>query len=701
MRLLLRSLILLALPALDAAAVQVRVVAAGGLRLAETIRATVRRVDGDSASAKSVLLSPTSSTLLDLEPGTWEISADVPDTWADPAYSTAGQDVTLTLWPRATISGLLPDKLTSSEQLLVHFAPAGESGPSGRALCTTTARSWSCAIPSGAYDLRFTRSGYATEFRWDVKLAAGTATKLGTLQFTPGSSVIGRVHVESRNARELLRKVEISLAPRGSNAHWGEKTRTYTSRPDERGFFQVRGLAPGEYDLHARSKDLVANAVRVQIVAGTNAELKEPLVLGPPLRVSVQLDPPLDPEQKPWRVRLLRKFGDALDAVAMSSATQNGAWSAERLPPDDYLLVVSQQNGAEWKNEQITLRIGDAALPVHVRLDAANIRGRVRLGERPIAAKVHFPDENGVPLIAGEDGRFEGPAPPQKDDHFRVLVTSETPAVKRSLVVPGDRSSSGELTLDIELPRAVIAGRTIKEDRSPEPHAIVTIQSEDDKTFEQMFSASDGVFQFEGFDPGVYFLYAEGDRTRSVQTRVEVDREGIQTTDLVLRREAMIRGRVTMRGMPVAGATVTAFARDVRPSDVHDVKSDAAGWFTLHVPAEATALDFIAFPRGFSVTGARLPNDPKKLLVVEVGQDGGSLTASVPKDYAAMLQYDGAEFSLAWVARQAGGIIEDVDAHYRITIPHLESGKYAICHGAKCVPVFVPPLGQAAVSLVD
>jgi hypothetical protein len=52
-------------------------------------------------------------------------------------------------------------------------------------------------------------------------------------------------------------------------------------------------------------------------------------------------------------------------------------------------------------------------------------------------------------------------------------------------------------------------------------------------------------------------------------------------------------------------------------------------------------------------------------------------------------------------ARDAGGSIEETDGNYRITIPRLEPGSYAICHDAKCVPVFVPRLGKVVATLVD
>ncbi|HYH06441.1 MAG TPA: carboxypeptidase-like regulatory domain-containing protein [Thermoanaerobaculia bacterium] len=694
-----RAFLLAALvaPALSVAAFSVRVSAPPELRLPERVEASVRRVDGDAAAPRTVLLSTTTSTLLDAGAGTWEIAVNAPDVWAEPVYSSNGQDVTLALWPRGTIRGTVRGEKASAADLIVEFAPASSDvpGPSGKTTCTSEAQRWTCSLPAGTHDLRFRRTGFATEFRWDVKVPAGGAAVVGALQFTPGSSLSGRV---TGAKAPQWKDVEISLTPRG-NTHAREKTRTYLARPDPRGFFQVRGLPPGDYTLRVNAKDLVADTRNVEIIAFTNAELREPLVLGPPLRVSVRLDPPLDPGQKQWQVQLLTLYEDVSGLVTGSRASPQGEWSATRLPPGDYILQVLQEDGATWATERLTLRAGDPDLPISVSLQPTRVRGRVMLGERPLAATVSFGGEDGLSVIAGDDGRFETLVPPQDENRVALLVTSDVPKVKRNLLVEGQRSSSGELFLDVQLSAGTIVGRTLHEDGSTEPHAMVTITSDDGKVLEQIFVAPDGSFQFEGFEPGSYALLADGPGTSSSVVRVEVPENGVASMDLVLRPEARIRGRVSMGGVPVTGAAIHVFPRNVHMTLPPQATSNGTGHFQFVMPSDVTLMDVIVIPRGFYVTAGRLTPDGKKLLDVQVGQDGGALTVLAPKGDGPKLHFAGAEMWLTWLARYAGGLIEEVDGRQRITIPHLEPGNYSVCQDGKCVSAFIPRLGKASVEL--
>ncbi|HEV7765406.1 MAG TPA: hypothetical protein VGQ76_10420 [Thermoanaerobaculia bacterium] len=73
---------------------------------------------------------------------------------------------------------------------------------------------------------------------------------IGPLDFTPGSSVFGKVELGGLPASDLLRTAEVPV--RRMNVDPARATtRRYTATPDARGFFQVRVLAPGDYALSA------------------------------------------------------------------------------------------------------------------------------------------------------------------------------------------------------------------------------------------------------------------------------------------------------------------------------------------------------------------------------------------------------------------------------------------------------------------
>jgi hypothetical protein len=655
------------------------------------ITANARRIDGDIATTRELQLAIGGSTPVDLTEGTWEITTTDNRFWAAPLYVSGSDAATLRLWPRGAIGGTVGARSPASGDLVVHFA-FGET--KGSVVCPVADRNWACSLPAGEMDLRFDLTGFATEFRWNVKVADGSAPV--ALDFTPGSSVFGKVALTDS---ELLRTAEVSLTPSNLDDARGNVPH-YTAKPDARGFFQVRGLAPGRYGIHAAAGNLISETRTVEIIAQTNAALKEPLVLAKPGRLSVKITPALDLEQKPWQVMLLfKKQGAAnLDVISRSLALPDGTWSHQRVLPGDYSLVIQQEDGGEWKTEKLTIGREDRSLDIV--LAKQQVSGKVTLGKRPIGAKVRFGGENGPGFIADEDGRFAGAIPPVEHDEATLLVTSDTPDIQRTLVMKGDRSPDGELQFDIALPATTLVGRTLNEDGSPERYAIVTLRSKDDRIFEQMFSKEDGSFQFEGFDAGMYALQAEAYEKASAVIYVEARGEDSSPTDLILRPEEQVRGRIFMKGAPVAGADVYAMPRDTKASLLPTVTSDATGRFVVTLPPRTGIYDVIVIPRGFYVTSARVTRDPKEGLRVEVDQNGGALSVDAPDDETMMLLgHAGGEYSLSWLAWKTEGVTVRENGRQRLTIPNLEPGPYSVCRKQTCRSVYVPPFATASVSL--
>lgn len=686
----------------DLAALTVTVEAAKTSQVPASVAVSMRRADGDFPARMMELPVGTPTVIENPGDGTWEIAVKSPTFWAAPVYGSRSDAVTLRLWPMGSISGKLSGRPPASGDLLVSFAPAGEaSGPSGVILCPFTGADWRCALPAaGELDLRFNLTGFATEFRWAVKV--DDAVDIGALQLTPGSSVSGRVRVQEKSKSDVLKAVEISLSPLRVEA--GRGTPRYTARPDARGFFQIRGLAPGSYSLVAQGGELVSDTRTVEIIQQTNASLKEPLVIAKPARLSVTVTPSLDPRQQRWQVLLLKKrqAADRADLIDRSLASPKGEWSMSRVLPGEYLLEIQQEDGAEWRTEDVTLRAGDGDRSIDIALSSQRVRGTVKLGSRPIAATVRFGGENAPPLNADDQGRFEGEIPPLTGDEGRLLVSADTPYVQRTLVLKGERSPDGDLRFDVSLPATTITGRTLNEDGSPEPSAIVTLQSnEDDRFFEQMFSETDGSFQFDGFDPGTYVLQAEVFQKASAMVKVEASTDPSAPVNLVLRPLVQVRGQISMKGVPIAGAHVYALSRDTSSALLPKAVSDAAGRFIATLPPGTKTYDVIVYPRGFYVTGGRITRDPRQPdLRVEVGQDGGSLTVDAPDDEEMLLlTHAGGEYSLSWVAHESGGTESVADGVRRFTIPNLESGAYSVCRKQKCASVFVPRSANATLTL--
>jgi hypothetical protein len=397
---------------------------------------------------------------------------------------------------------------------------------------------------------------------------------------------------------------------------------------------------------------------------------------------------------------MIKEEGQA-DVLARSLASTKGEWSQSRLIPGQYRLKFQRQDGSNWGSEDFTLTAEDGDHSIDVRLTNERVTGKVTLGDRPIAAEVHFGGENGPGFVADEDGRFEGLVPPAEDEEVTLLVTSETPDIKRTLSMKGERSQDGELYFEIALPETTIMGRVIHEDGSPEPRAMVTIQAAGYGPFlEQMFVRPDGTFQFSGFEPGVYSLLADTHDKASSVIEIKVRSDETASTDLVLRAEEIVRGRVVMKGMAIGGARVKAWPRDVPVGIIPETTTDAAGRFVLKLPSGTQTYDAAVFSPGFYVTIGRVTRDPKMNLRVDVGQDGGSLTVDTPVDDNLRLKHAGGDFALPWIVMEAGGVDKIENGRRRLTIPALEAGQYSICgQELGCKSVYVPQFATASVKL--
>jgi hypothetical protein len=255
-------LLLASLFAFHARASTVNVAVSGTGHAPAAVSARARRVDGEAAPI-DLRLPVGEPGNVDLGEGTWEISTTAAGLWAAPVYVTATQAVTLQLWPRGSITGKLGGKAPASGDLVVNFVPSQPSekqpGPAGMTVCAFVDRNWSCALPAGELDLRFSLTGFATEFRWAVKIGTDAAVPMGQLDFTPGSSISGKVQLRKGANPEILRTAEVSLSPVNADPAIGN-VRQYASRPDARGFFQVKGSL--RENTHFRHGRRTSSAIR-------------------------------------------------------------------------------------------------------------------------------------------------------------------------------------------------------------------------------------------------------------------------------------------------------------------------------------------------------------------------------------------------------------------------------------------------------
>ena len=633
------------------------------------------RLDAKAEAIELRVRVPGVNTLT-LPEGVWELRVASEGYWAPRVYARDGDSVTLPLWPAVPLRGTAK----GVTKLGVAFTSLDARGPVGETECSIEADAWTCAIPPGQYDLRFAARGSAPEFRWNVT-APGKLD--APLQFVAGASLSGRLEAV-RGAKISLTGIEISL----------NGAQRYKAKADRKGFFQFKGLPPGQYSLRARREGLAAQARSVIIVAGAAAELNAPLFLDRPKRLTVMLTPALDPELKPWRVSLWARSVPqrGLTVVTESTAMPSGEWSASGLVAGEYELEIARPDGGMWKSVDVPIGDTDVTLPVSVT--GEHITGIITLGQRPLAAKLSFGGEHGATLTSDEGGRFEGEIPPASGNERTIYVEAEAARIARTVRANVERSESGA-RITIKLPATLLTGHVLGEDGSPKNDALITVSGNGPGTFRQLFVENDGSFQLAGVDAGEYTLTAHifsGERSERVVVSLRDDEPS--EVELVLKSAVVLRGRVGIGETPLVEAYVYGLPRDTPITPPLPVaKTNQTGRFELQLPPRTSIFDLVVVHPAFDTVLTRIAGQVDAVRQVIATQLGGTLTVDTRDPRDVLLRHAGAECWLLWLAKTPGtnGMVESS----RVIVPRLEPGEYTVCSAKtnRCGHGTLPPFG--------
>lgn len=473
---------------------------------------------------------------------------------------------------------------------------------------------------------------------------------------------------------------------------------TQTVRSGARGFFQFKGLAPGDYAIRGHAKGLMTQSEQVKILARSAAELNAPLLLDTPKRLTVTIMPRADSAGSRWSVRLLsnqRRLRHA-DVVAESLVGENGEWTHPGLVAGDYTVQLVSSKGEYWVSKDVVVAQED--LDVTIAAVPAKISGSVHLGERPLEASLSFGGESGPRIRTGSDGQFTGDLPAGEDRRdWTILVEADTPRVRRNVHANAVRDEAGRLRLDLRLPPTTLMGRVLRKDRSPEPHAFLDVSKSDRSGgFDQVPVERDGGFQIGGFDPGSYRVMADGENGKSREVEVAL-REGESTeVELVLESAELFRGHITMGEAPVIAADVYAFPRDATAPFIPRGRTNEGGTFEIEMPPGTTVVDTLVIQPAFDVVFARTALQRDKQLRIQTEQEGGTVVVESRWNNAILL-HGGAQLFAQWLASVAGGTINAG----RMTIPRLRPGHYSACtyDQSKCVSGFLAPRGTLSLAL--
>jgi hypothetical protein len=562
----------------------------------------------------------------------------------------------------------------------------------GEVSCSVEGLEWRCRVPTGAFDLRLEATGFIPHYWADTLVTPAEDLPLGHLLLAKGASLVGRVEgpggapVEGATVLVVPDLGDQPLHPATESLRMVR----HSALSDARGFFQVTGLEPGTALVKARKKGIQSSLLRASLQPRQELQLRDALVVTPPIDVQFRLNPPQDPAQAPWSLRLIAKHPPINRSGRVDG---EGQWTARALEPAEYSLMILDSRGARFHFE--TLVVDRTFGPQIIELALVAVEGNITLGGEPVSATVFFGGRSGqtsIALEADTEGHFSGFLP--RAGAWTVDVAAKEPALYRRLAAVEVPVAQGATPsqVDIELPDTTLSGDVLDEAGRPADGATVLIAPVDQKEkLSPIRTQSDGSFEARGFEPGRFRLEAHdlSGKPRRSSAPVEVEiKKGLDPPPirLVLRTGLQIEGVVqALGGEGIAGAGILALplrASATEPTLVPHTQSGPDGYFFLTVPAGTQALDLTVMAPGFLFHRQQFPIEPKQPIRLQLPQDGGGdlHIEHVPLAQAgrAYLLRDGQRWDLTTLLRWAeiNRVTHSSDA---LRIPRMPPGAYRLC----------------------
>ncbi len=651
---------------------------------------------------------------LDLAPGVWTIAVLGSGLWSHEesvhVRESSRPDVRLRFWPTATMVAEPTSRLPSqTTKVVAHFRGSPSVAPLERVPesvtpCGLERGRISCTVPASRLDVRLVASGLIPEYYWDVVVKGRETRPLGAFRVETGGSVIGymrqatgdqpaadaQVELLTAGGGRIPAKAPADRAPRTATDPDPERLRfPLRSATNPRGFFQVRGVSPGEYRVVAMGGggDLAESTVVVE----TDAEsaLPDALVLEHPYSLDVSVDPPTHPRGGPWTLTLTRL--SPFEALRTQVVPESGATRVERIGRGRYFVEVTGE-GDLWFRD--SFEVDSPPGPLAIQIRPVSVRGRIRLAGKPLQATLQFGGKRppGVTLPSDAYGEFEGLLPAAGKWPLWVFAPSARPAVDRMVraveITPDD---TGRATVEIDLDDARLSGR-VTDEAGRGVKAFVRLMPAGARlnTLPQTFTSDpDGRFE-AGLAPGDYVVSADAEGwKRSRPTLVEVTEGGAEVA-LIVQESLEVRGRIfsAATGRPLAGAQGHVRPADQPLTGVPHTFADAQGEFTLRLPRGTRAVELLFWADGHAVYASREAITPGQELVLSLGQLGGTLVLDVPVDQRAVdgesviaVLHRGAALSIRDLQRTSPPAIAKAPPEDQSTValPNLEPGDYALC----------------------
>ncbi|MFL6247316.1 MAG: carboxypeptidase regulatory-like domain-containing protein [Thermoanaerobaculia bacterium] len=531
--------------------------------------------------------------------------------------------------------------------------------------CQFQEPAWQCVIPADTpLDLRLRPKGFAPLYFWDV--VAGEDIALESRALKTGASISGWVEAPSgkplQGARISVSSTAHALAEEGR-----ETARVATARTNRRGFFQIDGLAEGEYRLVSRAEGFSPAVLPVVNLRSTESLVwPRQIVHLPFAELRITLNPPTDHDGKPWYVAAeeVSPLETPPSPPLRHAATTEGTWQARSLRNDMYRVRIEDANQSVLQTLVVDLSKGGTT---HVPLTVVRkiVRGVLRIGTDPLMAQIRFASMTGrsVQARTDESGRFEVSFPAA--GKWTTTVFPDGPAGARitagPIVVP---DTEDDHSIDVVLGGGRLRGAVIARDGRKEKAAVHVVR--DGKLIAQQPTDDDGTFDFIGIDAGDYAVNAEGN-TGSARKQDTHVADG-ETVELTLRLEPYSRVAaliLTPSHAPASGALVRISTdRGLSWSDLY-AKID--GSFEYYLDGGEPSLAVIVLTHAYPAVIAQLI--PSSDATIVLPSRGGILRVAYPS-YVAKSDVL-APLKMFFVPPSPKGLYEGA--------AYLEPGVYAVC----------------------
>ena len=596
---------------------------------------------------------------------------------------------------------------------------------------------WHCSAPAGRYHVRLSIEGFVPQYLWDLELPAGESYSLHTDPWKRGASVSGWVEAPYEGKGDLTRaQIELRPLVGGDSQRAEEKSRDTLGlrriqvQPDERGFFQIVGVPQGTYQVSAGGEGW-SETLRspVDVAAGSESRLMEPLELAPLAAMEWVFEPPHLPNGSPWSLSLVDPAKH--EVVRRGQTDLSGVWTVDGLPAGEYILVLSDDRGAQENRivtEKMILTPGKETQFLNVPI--IELTGLVTAYGEPVTGTLWLGGRFGAMSIAveiGEDGVFEGFVP--REGQWALDIARDGMAGVQSLepVVLEQPSYGGRVVVEIELPDTRISGSVLDSaDRPIGAAQIRLIDLESREKVAEITGELDGSFQLEGLRPGDFKIYASAAEGQSELLDISVE-EGVEPAEvrLVVDEMKTIVGSVQSPEGPVTGAFVT-ISPSWRLGTMQRAITGGDGKFEVEFPSTVDSLDIVVLAPSHALASYRLPLSSsseeagsREPLLLHVERSGALLELDLGDRpfnevtlRAGEVQITGGTL-LQWL-RLSGGLSDGLPGQDGpIHIPRVAPGAYALCPGnavnylgasgrpAECDGLYLAPTGVGRLALLD